>query len=44
MQEEELKDKARKIEYAEQCLTTLKLELKVSWNLSLCKEPVTSRK
>lgn len=30
MQEEEIKDKAARIEYAEQCLTTLKLELKVS--------------
>ncbi len=30
MQEEEMKDKAAKLEYAEQCLTTLKLELKVS--------------
>ena len=30
MQEEEIKDKAAKLEYAEQCLTTLKLELKVS--------------
>ncbi|XP_030480849.1 uncharacterized protein LOC115697845 [Cannabis sativa] len=28
--EEELKDKASKIEYAEQCLTTLKLELKAA--------------
>ncbi|KAF3451422.1 hypothetical protein FNV43_RR07517 [Rhamnella rubrinervis] len=28
--EEELKDKATKIEYAEQCLTTLKLELKAA--------------
>ncbi|PON46673.1 Guanylate-binding protein [Parasponia andersonii] len=28
--EEELKDKAAKIEYAEQCLTTLKLELKAA--------------
>ncbi|KAE7995766.1 hypothetical protein FH972_000535 [Carpinus fangiana] len=28
--EEEIKDKAAKLEYAEQCLTTLKLELKVA--------------
>ena len=31
VQEEEIKDKAAKIEFAEQCLTTLKLELKVSF-------------
>lgn len=31
VQEEEIKDKAAKIEYAEQCLTTLKLELKVGF-------------
>ena len=30
MQEKEIKDKAAKIEYAEQCITTLNLELKVS--------------
>ena len=33
MQEEEIKDKAAKIEYAEQRLTTLSLELKVSFGL-----------
>ena len=31
MQEKEIKDKAAKIEYAEQCMTTLNLELKVSF-------------
>lgn len=31
MQVEEIKDKAAKLEYAEQCLTTLKLELKVNF-------------
>ena len=29
MQEDEVKEKNRKIEYAEQCLTTLNMELKV---------------
>lgn len=38
MQEEELKDKAAKIDYAEQCLTTLKLELKVRFNVSHYRE------
>ena len=33
MQEEEIKDKAAKIEYAEQRLMTLNLELKVSFGL-----------
>lgn len=33
LQEEEMKDKASKIEYAEQRLTTLSLELKVSFGL-----------
>lgn len=32
MQEKEIKDKAAKIEYAEQCITTLNLELKVSFS------------
>lgn len=31
MQDEEIKEKNRKMEYAEQCLTTLNLELKVSF-------------
>lgn len=30
LQEEEIREKAAKIEYAEQCLTTIKSELKVS--------------
>lgn len=30
-QDEEVKEKAAKLEYAEQCLTTLKLELQVSF-------------
>lgn len=37
MKEDEIKEKSAKIEYAEQCLTTLKMELKVNFSLeTLC--------
>jgi hypothetical protein len=38
MQEDEIKEKNRRIEYAEQCLTALNLELKVCFL-----EPVTGQ-
>lgn len=43
LQEEEIKNKASKVEQAEQRLTTLNLELKVSFHAMVCYVPVKSQ-
>jgi hypothetical protein len=43
MQEDEIKEKNRKIEHAEQCLTTLNMELKVCFLEHLIVTPLAQK-